>query len=78
MKFSCGITAEGMRLNIGAHQGSYPAWWKEIHVEVYGWTPKQRAIFVNGQRLPAHMDRNPESVGFVIADDGKGEEVEVR
>jgi len=41
MKLSCQKTVDGLRLTIGPHEGSYPAWWKEIHAEIYGFTPKQ-------------------------------------
>jgi alpha-glucosidase len=77
MKFSCQRTAEGMRLNISSHEGSYPAWWKEVHVEIYGFTPKHGEIYVNAQKIAAPIDRHPQSVSFVIADDGKGAEVQI-
>ena len=78
MKFGCERTAEGMRLTLGPHQGSYPAWWKEIHAEIYGWTPKQGRVSVNDKEVPVHLDIEPQSIGFVIVDDGKGAEVEVK
>ena len=71
-------TAAGLQLKIGPHEGSYPSWWKEIHAEVFGWPPRQAKIFVNNKEVSAHIDREPQSVGFVLADDGKGMEVEVR
>jgi alpha-glucosidase len=78
MKFSCRQTTEGMRLELSPHEGSHPAWWKEIRAEIFGWTPKQGKIFVNGQEVSEHMDRDPQSVGFIFADDGKGATVEVK
>lgn len=77
-KFSCSITDGAMRVDIGAHQGSYPAWWKEIRVEIYGWTPAKGAILVNAKKVSAQMQRGAQSVWFTISDDGKGENVEVR
>jgi alpha-glucosidase len=78
MKFNCRITAEGMRLDIGPHEGSFPAWWREIHAEIYGWTPKQGDISVNAKKVSTHINRDLQSIGFVISDDGKGMEVEVK
>jgi len=78
MKFSCQKTAEGMRLNIGSHEGSYPAWWKEVHVEIYGFTPKHSEIYVNTKKSSTHLEVKPQSLGFVIEDDGKGEEIQLK
>jgi alpha-glucosidase len=78
LKFTCQRTAEGVHLNIGSHEGSYPAWWKEIHFEIYGFTPTQNEIVVNSIKVPAIMDRQRLRIGFLIADDGKGLDVELK
>ena len=78
MKFSCNKTAEGMRLDISSHEGSYPAWWKQVHVEIFGLTRKQNDLFVNGKKTSAAMDGNAQSTGFTVEDDGKGEVVEIK
>jgi alpha-glucosidase len=78
MNFNCQVTAAGARLDIGAHQGSYPAWWKELHVEIYGWTPKEGKVFVNEKEVAIHLDRELQRTGLVIADDGNGEKVELK
>jgi alpha-glucosidase len=78
MKFSCERDGDGLHLVIGQHLGSYPAWWKEIHAEIYGWTPTQGRVFVQDKEVPVHMDHEAQSIGFVIADDGHGADVEVK
>ncbi len=78
MQFTCQQTAQGMRLTIGAHHGSYPAWWKEIRAEVYGWTPRQGEILIGAKKILAQIDREQQKVSFVIADDGKGAEIELK
>jgi alpha-glucosidase len=78
MKFGCEKTTDGLRLTISPHVGSYPAWWKEIHAEIYGWTPKQGKIVVNGKKISAHLVRASQSVGFTFLDLGNGSEVEVK
>jgi alpha-glucosidase len=78
MKFSCEKSIDGLRLKISPHEGSYPAWWKEIRAEIYGWTPKKGEIFVNAKKIPAHIDRELQSVGLTFVDSGYGAEVEVK
>ena len=77
MKFSCNNTAKGMRLDLSSHEGSYPAWWKEVHVEIFGLTRKQGELYVNGKKISATMDGNPQSTDFTVEDDGKGEVIEI-
>jgi alpha-glucosidase len=78
MKFSCENTAEGMRLKISPHEGTYPAWWKEIRAEIYGWTPTQGIVLVNTKVNSSSIDRQAQSISFLIGDDGMGAEVEVK
>lgn len=78
MKFSCERTADGLHLALGQHLGSYPAWWKEIRAEIYGWTPTQGRVFVQEKEVPVHMDHEAQSIGFVVTDDGHGAEIEVK
>jgi alpha-glucosidase len=78
MKFSCQRTPEGLRLSIGSHEGAYPAWWKEIHFEIYGFAPNQDEIVADSKKIPAIMHRERFKIGFLIADDGKGLDVELK
>jgi alpha-glucosidase len=78
MKFSCQRTADGLRLTIGPHEGSYPAWWKEICAEIYGFTPKQDEIVVDEKKIAAHISMESKRAGFVLADDGNGYDVELK
>jgi alpha-glucosidase len=78
MKFSCQVNSEGMQLMIGPHEGSYPAWWKEIRIEIYGVTPKRGELLVNAEKIAQGIEINPNGATFLIADDGKGAEIEVR
>jgi alpha-glucosidase len=78
MKFTCRIDPDGLQLEIGPHEGAYPAWWKEIHAEVYGWTPKERVVTINSKKVPLDLNRNGVCAEFLIPDDGKGAEVKIR
>jgi alpha-glucosidase len=78
MKFSCEKTGEGLLLKISPHEGTYPAWWKEIRAEIYGWSAAQGSVLVNGKAVSARVERQAQSAAVVIADDGKGAEIEIR
>ena len=78
MQFCCEFAADNLRLKIGAHEGSYPAWWKEIHIEVYGWKHSPLQLVVNGKRIPQTLDQQAHSTTFIIADDGRGMDVELK
>jgi alpha-glucosidase len=78
MKFRCEQTSEGLRLNISAHEGSYPAWWKEIRAEIYGWTPKSGKLLVNGKTSSTLVIGQTQNISVTITDDGKGSEIELR
>jgi alpha-glucosidase len=78
MSFACEITAAGMRVSISPHQGSYPAWWKSIALEVYGWTGQQGiARYAAGSSGTALVRRgNAETV--TVPDNGKGLVIDLR
>jgi alpha-glucosidase len=78
MHFGCKVTPDGLELSIGAHQGPYPAWWKQIHAEIFGWTPKQNRVLVNGQTTPQEMNELPHGIVVNVADDGKGMELKLQ
>jgi alpha-glucosidase len=78
MKFSCRQTGEGLHLSIGAHEGSYPAWWKDVSIEIYGWKPQSKRVSVNGKSISTPFDQHGEFTSVILADDGKGADVEFR
>jgi alpha-glucosidase len=78
MKFSCTVTNDGFDMRISAPEGSYPAWWKEIRVELYGWTPKQNHALLNGSGQPLSIEHSGLATVLTFPDDGKGSEVGVR
>jgi alpha-glucosidase len=75
--FQCHVTADGFRLEIGEHQGSFPAWWQQIRVEIYGWLPRKRSVRFNGKGTDAAMDISPNKVTLTIPDDGRSEVLEL-
>ena len=77
MKFSCQRTADGMHLSIGPHEGAYPAWWKQVHVEIHGFTAKNGEIYLNSQPISSPIEKEPQSMGFVVEDHGAGAEIDI-
>jgi alpha-glucosidase len=71
LDFSCEVTASALRVSIGKHRGSYMPWWKEIHVEVFGWSAKKGKASLDGAPLaaPTTTDR---SIYVTVPDNGRG------
>ena len=78
MKFRCEVSAERLRITIGAWEGSWPAWWKQIRLEVYGWTPASNQITIDGRPSGLAIERMDNGFAFVVADTEAGTSVEVR
>jgi alpha-glucosidase len=78
MHFGCEITQDGLNLSIGSHQGPYPAWWKEIRAEVYGWTPKQNRVQINDRTAPLPVEQLPHGFFVTVADQGNGAELRIQ
>jgi alpha-glucosidase len=77
-RFVCEVRDDGLRMTISKREGSYPAWWKQIRVEIYGWTPSKNEVLVNGVEVAKQIDRTDHNAGFIIPDDGNASTVEVR
>jgi alpha-glucosidase len=78
MSFTCSESAGVFHLHIGAHEGSYPAWWKQIRVELYGSTPKSAALVIDGHRQSIPLTSSAQSTAFTIDDSGKGMDVDLQ
>ncbi len=49
--YTCQSSAGRLTLNIGAQEGSYPAWWKSIDMAIYDWPSAQVRVTLNGHVL---------------------------
>ena len=78
MKFDCQVAADGFHLRISPHEGSYSAWWKNLRVEIYGWTPQQNSALLNGQAMPTGASPIPNGLAITVADDGRGAELHMQ
>ncbi len=77
MNFTCSESAGTLHLHIGAHEGTYPAWWKQIHLEIFGSNSKSAKIPANENRQTITLTRAAHSVGLTLDDNGKGIDVDL-
>ena len=78
VSFTCSKSAGGLHIHIGAHEGTYPAWWKQLRIEVYGSSAQSAAVVVGGNRQSIAVARDGAAVSFEVSDNGKGMEVELQ
>jgi alpha-glucosidase len=80
IEFSCEVTANGLSLHLGEHQGTYRPWWNKIQVELFGWDSASAAITVkNKQAAPMDsIDVDRHMLSVEIPDDPRGSDVEIR
>jgi alpha-glucosidase len=71
LEFACERGSDGLRIHVSPPAGSFSPWWNQIRVEVFGVNPPRGEILMNGNKPSAHIDRNPNSISFLIPYDGK-------
>jgi alpha-glucosidase len=78
MSFTCEVSPDRASLNIqiGKHEGNYPAWWRQILVEVNGMSRKPLSARVDGQT--STFSTGDHSASIVTTDDGNGINVVMR
>jgi alpha-glucosidase len=64
IQFTCEATPSGFHLHGAPQEGTYPAWWKKIRVEVYGWKPSTRTTELDGKSFQTAI--SPAHDGFAI------------
>jgi alpha-glucosidase len=78
MKFTCRITPDGFQLHADSQEGTYPAWWKDIRVEIYGWKPSAKSALLNGKPLKSIALPIDHGFAITIPADSKGFDLELR
>jgi alpha-glucosidase len=73
--FTCTATSGHLQIHIGARQGSYPAWWQQIHAEVYGSSATTAQFAGSGASIP--ITRSDSAVAFTVPDDGHGLDIDL-
>jgi alpha-glucosidase len=77
MDFHCEVTADGLRLRVGEHKGSYPAWWQQISIEIYGWSPRKHTARLDGRSVDAAVASSSGKLALTIPDNGQGAVLEL-
>jgi len=72
MDFNCQVNPNHLQLNLGEHKGSYPAWWHEIQIEIYGWSPQKRTVRMNDATIDSVLATSSGRLTITIPDDGRG------
>ena len=75
MSFTCEVSeASGeVAIHIGKHEGGFPAWWRQIEVELDGVTGQARSVTSNGRPVPSH----PGDRGLLIPVDDTGAGIDI-
>jgi alpha-glucosidase len=78
VSFTCDASAKdgSVSVDISSHEGHFPAWWKEIAVQVNGLQKPAAAVTVDGR--PAKFSAGDHSVTLVAADEGRGIHIVIR
>jgi alpha-glucosidase len=76
--FHCEVTAGGLRITVSKHQGSYPAWWRQIEVQVYGWQPREHTATLDGKDIEFGVSSVPDNVTLTVPDNERGALLELK
>jgi alpha-glucosidase len=78
VKYSCESSAKGVRLEVGAREGSYEPWWKVIEVTIFDWNHPTANIVYGGKTINKFsFDAGRHALTFSIPERPEGGEVEV-
>ena len=78
MNFSCEQTTSSIKLHIGSHEGTFQPWWKQLQVEVYGWSSSSSHVLARSTvGSVATLDPIHHVVSIIIPDDGRGTDLEL-
>ncbi len=78
MRFTCELLPQNgaLAIHISGHEGQYTAWWKEIAVEINGFTTKPSSATVDGKRV--EITPGDQRVTIFAPDQGKGLELVIQ
>jgi alpha-glucosidase len=78
MDFRCEASTEGLRIMVSKHQGSYPAWWRQIEIQVYGWRPTEHTATIDGKKIEFEVSSVLDNVTLTIPDNERGALLELK
>jgi alpha-glucosidase len=77
IEFRCEKRGDAVTVHVGAHEGKYAAWWRELRVEMYGATEAPRRVTAAGAEAKADFDAKHHAASVMLADDGRGTDVQM-
>lgn len=73
LRFACAVTPSGLTLQLSPHQGSYPAWWHTLRVEIYGWKPTQNTARLDNSTTPLTIENAGNHFVVLLPDNPSGQ-----
>ncbi|MBB5318849.1 glycoside hydrolase family 31 protein [Tunturibacter empetritectus] len=78
VKYSCESTSDGLRLHIGAREGSFQPWWNGVEVTIFGWSGAPGKITYAGQVIAdSRFDGAAHSLTIVLPERAEGGVLEI-
>jgi alpha-glucosidase len=79
IQFSCSVTPTGVSLHVGERRGTFPPWWKTIHLEVYDWQSPAAHVTLKHKtdELPDSIDQSRHVLTLELNDDPRGSDLEI-
>ncbi len=76
--YACEVLPNGIRLTLGAHEGTFQPWWQNIEVAVYDWPDASARASLEGNAI-ARPQCDPEHrvLKIVVPDNGKAQQLEL-
>ena len=74
--FTCTVSNGATTVHVGSREGRFPAWWKQLRVEVNGISNGTHTATVDGRPVPVDTTQHRASV--LVTDTGKAMEIVLR
>jgi alpha-glucosidase len=78
MSFTCSVSDSSLKISISKHEGSFVPWWKQLRLEVYGWTPSRSTLQQDGHVSSIAIERGSNMISITIPDTAAGTAVELQ
>ncbi len=73
VSYSCRPAVDSLAITISGHQGSYPPWWEEVRVEVFGMEKAPKEVRASGRTLAGWTyNSKQQAVTLTLPDSSSG------
>jgi alpha-glucosidase len=78
VNYDCESTEKGLRLHVGAREGSFQPWWTEIEVTIFDWRSRPLSVVYDGQPISRFsLDAAAHTLTIVLPEKPQGGELNV-